>query len=110
MDEDWRKCDKSDQSIMTTTRKAYTSRMFCNLLIGSYAVSDIFYAFGVIVAETNNLNDTKELIIQMELPFMISDTSTYIPVILIQYVILMWSDFMLAVSSLLVVLVSVNVC
>ncbi|GAB1863047.1 Odorant receptor [Camponotus japonicus] len=83
--EDWKRRDVSEE--YTMTRIAYTSRRFSNLIITMYAMSVFLYTMGTLLRyKHNNQTGARELILKMELPFEIKNTSVYIAVLITQFV------------------------
>jgi len=85
MAEDWKNCDVSDVHMMI--RIAYMSRRFSTLIIFSHAIAAILHAIGTLLRiKNNNQTDTRELILKMDLPFEIENTSVYIVTLVIQVI------------------------
>jgi len=82
MTEDWK---EHDEYIMT--KMAYMSRRISNLIIVSYMTGVIFYATGTVLRrKSDNQTNDRELIVKMDLPFEIENTSVYIVILVIQFV------------------------
>ncbi|XP_072750614.1 odorant receptor 4-like [Anoplolepis gracilipes] len=85
MAEDWKGRDVSEE--YTMTRIADVSRQFSNLIMSMYAITVFLYATSTVFKfKSDNQTDSRELILKMELPFEIKNTSVYIAVLLIQFV------------------------
>lgn len=107
--DDWRERDVSDEYFMT--KMTEISRRFSNLIIGSYAVSVVFYASGTLIRLRSNDNQTdpRELFLKMELPFGVESASVYTAVLITQFVHQTSAASMVGVlNSLLLTLVSVT--
>jgi len=82
MAEDWK---QRDEYMMI--KMAYVSRRFSNLIIVSYATGVIFYATGTLLRyKSDNQTNDRELILKMELPFELENTSVYIVILVIQFI------------------------
>lgn len=109
MIEDWKERDVSDKYMMN--RMAYISRWFSNFIIGSHAMSVFFYAIGTLLRhKSSNQTEARELLLKMELPFKIENTSVYLTVLVTQFIHQVSAASMVAVlNCLLLTLVSLNV-
>jgi len=109
MIEDWKERDVSDKYMMN--RMAYISRWFSNFIISSHAMSVFFYAIGTLLKhKSSNQTEARELLLKMELPFKIENTSVYLTVLVTQFIHQVSAASMVAVlNCLLLTLVSLNV-
>ncbi|XP_024885129.1 odorant receptor 22c-like [Temnothorax curvispinosus] len=109
MVEDWKERDVSNECTMN--RMAYISRWFSNLIIGSHAMSVMFYAIGTLLRnESSNQTDSRELILKMELPFKIESTSVYFTIIVTQFVHQVSTASLVAVLYCLLLTLVLHVC
>jgi len=106
MVEDWKECDIPDEHTMT--RMACISRRYSNLIIASNAISVLLYTTGTLLRyKSNNQTDSRELLLKMELPFGIENSSIYVAVLITQFVhLISASSIMAVVNSLIIILVS----
>ncbi|XP_011870713.1 PREDICTED: odorant receptor 13a-like isoform X5 [Vollenhovia emeryi] len=107
--EDWKERDVCDEYAMT--RMSYISRRFSNFIIALYALSVLLYATGTLLRyKSNNQNDTRELILKMELPFEIKSTSVHVAVLVTQFIHQTSAASMVGVMNSLLITLVLHVC
>ncbi|KAF3054422.1 Odorant receptor 070 [Nylanderia fulva] len=81
---DWEECDISDRNTMS--KMAYIVRRFSNVIIFSHTLSVFLYAAGALVKQSgSNQTESRELIVQMELPFEVQSMPIYVAVLITQF-------------------------
>jgi len=109
MTEDWNDCANSDISMREISRKAKMSDRITNVIITLHTVTVVAYCMGIILADVDVTDTTKELplINKLEIPFDINTQSTYRIVLIIEFLLMIFCGWAAGITnSLLLTLVS----
>jgi len=109
MTEDWNDCASSDISMREISRKAKISDRITNVIITLHTVTVVAYCMGIILADVDVTDTTKELplINKLEIPFDINTQSTYRIVLIIEFLLMIFCGWAAGITnSLLLTLVS----
>jgi len=109
MAEDWNDCSNNDISIRETTRKAKISDRFTNAIIILHTTTIVAYCIGIILADTDVSDTTKELplVNKIEIPFDINTQFTYRTVLIAEFLLMILCGWAAGITnSLLLTLVS----
>jgi len=107
--EDWNDCANSDISMREISRKAKMSDRITNVIITLHTVTVVAYCMGIILADVDVTDTTKELplINKLEIPFDINTQSTYRIVLIIEFLLMIFCGWAAGITnSLLLTLVS----
>lgn len=110
MAEDWSDCANSDINMREITRKARMSDRITNAIVTLHTLTIVAYSMGIILADVDVTDSTKELLLinKLEIPFInINTQSTYRIVLIIEFLLLLLSSWAAGITnSLLLTLVS----
>ena len=109
MAEDWNDCSNNDISIRKTTYKAKISDRFTNAIITLHTTSVVAYCIGIILADIDVSDTTKELplVNKIEILFDINTQFTYRTVLIVEFLLMILCGWAAGITnSLLLTLVS----
>ncbi|XP_011870735.1 PREDICTED: odorant receptor 13a-like isoform X4 [Vollenhovia emeryi] len=108
MAEDWNNCANNDISMRETERKAKMSDRITDAIITLHAISIVAYCLGIILADADVTDTTKELpwIDRIEIPFDVNTQSTYRIILIAEFLFLVPCGLVAGITnSLLLTLV-----
>ncbi|EGI58898.1 Putative odorant receptor 92a, partial [Acromyrmex echinatior] len=111
MAEDWNDCANSDISIRETTRKAKISDRFTNAIITLHTTTVVAYCIGIIIADVDVTNTTKELplVNKVEIPFDINTQFTYRTVLITEFLLMILCGWAAGITNSLLLSLIIHV-
>lgn len=103
IEEDWKDCANSDISMRETERRAKISDRIANMMITLHTLTIVAYAFGIIMANADVTDTTRELplINKLDIPFNIKTQSTYRIILIVEFLFLALSSWAAGITNAL---------
>ncbi|XP_011631566.2 odorant receptor 13a-like [Pogonomyrmex barbatus] len=108
MTEDWNECTNNDVNMRETTRKAKMSDRITNAIISLHTMTIVAYCIGIILADVDVTDSTKELpfVNKLEIPFKIKTQFVYRTVLITEFLFMILCGWAAGITnSLLLTLI-----
>lgn len=110
MTEDWNDCANSDINMREITRKAKISDRITNAIVTLHTMTIVAYCIGIILADVDITDSTKELplVNKLEIPIDINTQSTYRIILITEFLLMILCGWAAGITnSLLLTLVRI---
>ncbi|XP_071642972.1 odorant receptor Or2-like isoform X2 [Temnothorax longispinosus] len=110
MTEDWSDCTNNDISMREIARKAKISDRIANAVVTLHTVTIVAYCIGIILADADVTDTTKELplINKLEIPFDINTQSTYRIILIAEFLLMILCGWAAGITNSLLLTLTLH--